>query len=224
LQDELQLRGNSPAPFCSYSIVPRQTTFDLFCTVRQAIQAVDPARFDALDLGNDFYWMFRLEELVALARARFREVNVTHYSGSLLPPAIEFCRRSTGGFYDRRKHTIGISMAMTVECGEPEFFETLLHEIAHIRIGNHSPKFYAELRRIGGTGRKAPMTLLLAHKRKLHVEKRYPVIVECPGCRRQQRYRTRRALQYACKSCCVRHAGGKFDVRFKFIEVARRDA
>ena len=188
------------------------------------MRSIDPARAEALDLDNDFYWMFRLSELIALARARFDEVNRSFYDGALVLPDIFFCRRSTGGFYDRRKHQIGISLAMTLEFGELEFYETLLHEIAHFRIPNHSAKFYSELRRIGGSGRKAPLTLLLAHKRKIHVEKRYPVIVECPGCRRQQRYRTRRALQYACKACCTRHANGKFDSRFKFVEVLRRDA
>lgn len=193
--------------------------FDLFLSVRESVRVHSPSQFEALDLGNDFYWMFRLSELLSSARRRFREVNAQFYGGALTEPAIVFSRRTTGGYYHRRKHEIGISMAMTLEFGEPELYETLLHEIVHIRIGNHSPKFYADLRRIGGTGRKAPMTLLLAQKRRTYAETRYPVVVECPGCRRRQRYRTRRALQYACKACCTRLAGGKFDVRFKFIEV-----
>lgn len=198
---------------------PATTEYDLFLRVREKLRGLSEDRYRELDLDNDFYWLFRLSELLAQAGARFDEINSSFYAGALIRPRILFCRRSTGGYYDRRKHEIGISMAMTLEWGDPEFYETLLHEIAHIRIGNHSPKFYAELQRIGGSGRKAPMTLLLAHKRTAHVEKRYPVVVECPGCRRQQRYRTRRALKYACKSCCVRYAGGKFDSRFKFVEV-----
>jgi predicted SprT family Zn-dependent metalloprotease len=192
----------------------------LFLSTRKLFANLDPAGYERLDLGNDFYWLFRLGGLLAQARRDFQEINRKYYGGSLIEPSIGYCRRSTGGFYDRRKHSIGISMAMTLELGEPEFYETLLHEIAHLRIHNHSPKFYAELQRIGGAGRKAPMTLLLAHKRKAYVTKMYPVIVECPGCGRQQRYRTRRALRYACKRCCVRHAGGKFDVRFQFVEVS----
>jgi predicted SprT family Zn-dependent metalloprotease len=215
--------GNSKRPSSRYPIVARRSPseFDLFLSVREAIRAAHPMQYESLDLGNDFYWMFRLSELLSQARRRFREVNEQFYADALTEPVIVFCRRTTGGYYNRKKHEIGISLAMTLECGEPEFYETLLHEVAHIRIGNHSAKFYAELRRIGGNGRKAPMTLLLAHKRKAYVETRYPVIVECPGCRKQQRYRTRRALQYACKSCCTRHAGGKFDSRFKFVEVRR---
>ncbi len=169
-----------------------------------------------LDLNNDFYWLFRLNGLIALAYRTFEEINRKHFDGALLRPKIIFCNRSTGGYYHKTRHTIGISLAMTIEHGDPEFVETLLHEIAHIRAASHSAAFYELLRSIGGTGRKAPMTILLRAKRERFLTEHYPVRVRCPNCRKEYRYRTRRAFSYACRPCCEKFAKGKFDVRFKF--------
>lgn len=172
-----------------------------------------------LDLGNEFFWLFRLTELIAQAFGKFDELNSEYFGGRLYRPKIIFCNRSTGGYYNKTRHTIGISLAMTVEFGEPEFFETLLHEIAHILVASHSPKFYEVLRAIGGSGKKAPLTLLLRAKRERYTETHYPVVVYCPSCLRQSRYKTRRALRYACRACCNKYTGGKYDERFKLIRV-----
>jgi ribosomal protein L37AE/L43A len=174
----------------------------------------------SLDLDNDFYWHFRLSGLLAKAHQKFDEINRTHFSDLLPRPRIIFCNRSTGGYYNMTRHTIGISLAMTVEHGEVEFFETLLHEIAHIVEQSHAPHFYNVLKTIGGSGRKAPMTILLRAKREKFLAEHYRVRVRCPHCNKEYRYRTRRALRYACRPCCMKYAGGKFDARFKFIEVA----
>jgi predicted SprT family Zn-dependent metalloprotease len=170
-----------------------------------------------LDLENDFFWLFRLSELIARAYAKFDEINARVFARKYPRPLIRFCSRATGGYYHKGRHEIGISLAMTVECGEAEFMETLLHEIAHIVHMAHSPKFYELLAKIGGSGRKAPMTLLLASKRATYLERNYPVIVACPNCRREHRYKTRRALKYACRPCCNKYAKGKFDARFLFV-------
>ena len=175
---------------------------------------------DKLDLGNSFLWLFRLDELLALARRKFVEVNQRFFEGKLPTPTIAYCARATGGYYNSRKHLIAISLPMAIECSEEEFFETVLHEIAHIAIRNHSPKFYALLRTIGGAGGKAPMTHLLRLKRETHRRTNYPVVVECPNCRTQSRYKTRRALRYACSKCCVKFNRGKFDERFRLRLVA----
>ena len=169
-----------------------------------------------LDLENEFFWLFRLSELRARADRTFDEVNARFFGGSLLKPKIIFCSRSTGGYYNKTHHTIGISLAMTVEYGETEFFETLLHEIAHITVQSHSSKFYELLKNIGGTGRKAPMTILLRAKRDRFLMEHYPIRVRCPNCRKEYRYPTRRALSYACRPCCNKFAAGKFDARYKF--------
>ena len=169
------------------------------------------------DLDNDFYWLFRLNGLLAQAYRTFEEINQRHFGDALLRPKIIFCNRSTGGFYNKTRHTIGISLAMTVEHGEPEFFETLLHEIAHIQVQSHSEKFYEVLRSIGGTGRKAPMTILLRAKRERFLATHYPVRVRCPHCQKEYRYRTRRALSYACRTCCDAFSRGKFDARFRLV-------
>jgi predicted SprT family Zn-dependent metalloprotease len=194
----------------------------LFESYRAKVRAllVPEEKLAPLDLDNDFYWYFRLTELMALAHRTFDEVNAKHFGGRLVRPKIIYCDRSSGGYYNKTQHVIGISLPMTVEFGEPEFFETLLHEIAHIPISDHSPKFYALLRGIGGTGRKAPVTMVLGAKRERYLATNYPVIVRCPSCLREQRYRTRRALKYACRSCCTKYARGNFDERFRFVEVA----
>ena len=108
---------------------------------------------------------------------------------------------------------------MTIEHGEPEFFETLLHEIAHIAEQSHNARFYEILRKIGGTGRKAPATTLLRAKRERFLAEHYRVRVRCPNCKIEHLYRTRRALRYACRDCCTKFARGKFDERFRFVEI-----
>jgi predicted SprT family Zn-dependent metalloprotease len=172
----------------------------------------------SLDLDNEFYWMFRLSALIALAYQKFDEINQRHFVNRFARPKIIFCNRSTGGYYNKTHHTIGISLAMTVEHGEVEFFETLLHEIAHIVEHSHSPQFYEVLKKIGGSGRKAPMTILLRAKRERFLAEHYSVRVRCPHCNKEYRYRTRRALRYACRPCCMKYANGKYDTRFRFIE------
>ncbi len=176
----------------------------------------------SLDLENEFYWHFQLSALIAHAYRKFDEINRKHFSGLLTRPKIIFCNRSTGGYYNKTRHTIGISIAMAVEHGEVEFFETLLHEIAHIAEQSHSPRFYEVLRKIGGSGRKAPMTTLLRVKRDRFLAEHYSVRVRCPHCNKEYRYRTRRALRYACRPCCEKFAGGKYDERFRFVAVTFR--
>ena len=169
------------------------------------------------DFENEFYWYFELSRLMQLAQATFDRVNAQHFSGALPQPVISWCTRSTGGFYNKRKNEIGISMGMTLEHGEREFMETLLHEIGHMKHGDHSANFYALIRSIGASGKKAPMTKLLEHKRTNFVVTKYPVEVICPSCGVRSRFKTKRALLYPCRRCCDKLNSGKFDARFKFI-------
>jgi predicted SprT family Zn-dependent metalloprotease len=197
-----------------------RSELELLCAYRSKLLelGIEESQIEKFDLGNDFYWLFRLTALISLAYRTFEEVNRKYFEGRLERPNIIFCARSTGGYYNKGRHTIGISLPMTIEFGEPEFFETLLHEIAHIVVASHSPKFYNVLHAIGGSGKKAPLTLLLQAKRKLHAETHYPIVVRCPNCLRQSRYKTRRALHYACRRCCNKYAHGKYDERFKLSE------
>lgn len=195
------------------------TELQLLATYKRALlrHSANAELIASLDLDNDFYWLFRLSGLIATAYAKFDEINERHLSGTYPRPVIRFCTRASGGYYHKGRHEIGISLAMTVECGEAEFMETLLHEIAHIVHLSHSAKFYELLARIGGSGRKAPMTQLLAAKRTTYLERNYPIIVCCPNCKKVHRYKTRRALKYACRPCCTKFAGGKYDPRFRFM-------
>jgi predicted SprT family Zn-dependent metalloprotease len=169
------------------------------------------------DLENEFYWYFELQRMITLAYAIFDRINDQHFAGALPKPLIAYCTRSTGGFYNKRDNHIGISMGMTVEHGEQEFIETVIHEIGHMKHSDHSPKFYALIRSLGASGKKAPMTRLLQNKRANFLNSNYPVEVECPSCKVKSRFKTRRALLYACKKCCDKFNAGKFDPRFKFV-------
>lgn len=193
-----------------------RSTLELIAAYRRALSrfGIEETEFD---LENEFFWLFRLDRFIALAYRTFDSINREHFQSSLSRPTIIFCNRSSGGYYHKSRHTIGISLAMTVEYGEAEFMETLLHEIAHILVQSHSPAFYNILGRIGGSGRKAPTTLLLRRKRERFLTERYPIRVRCPECKKEYRYRTRRALSYACRPCCERFSGGRFDVRFRFV-------
>ena len=216
----------STAKSRSRKSTPEDRSLLLFKAHVSTLQRYDAPsnHFDQFDLYNDFYWLFRLNDLLTFADQTFERLNQVHFAGTLQKPQIAFCRRSTGGFYDHRKHLIGISLAMTVEFGESEFLETLLHEIAHIRVRAHNGAFYELLRKIGGTGRKAPRTKLLELKQASNQLKRYPILVCCPNCGLQRRYRPRRALHFACRACCTRHSGGAFDARFLLREVTGGNA
>jgi predicted SprT family Zn-dependent metalloprotease len=170
-----------------------------------------------LDLENVSGWLPTLIDDIAFAYDSFDQVNSKFFGGKYTCPRIKYARRATGGYYDRRKHEIGISMAMTIEFGRPEFLETLLHEFAHFEIQAHNQCFYDLLEQLGGSGRKAPRTYLLELKRNQFVLDNYPVLVHCPNCLVERRYRNRRALRYACKACCQKFAGGKFDTRFQLV-------
>ncbi len=197
-----------------------RSELELLHSYRRAL-AKHGAEALSLDLDNEFYWLFRLSELIAQAYRTFDDINRKYFADTLARPKIIFCNRSTGGYYNKTHHTIGISLVMAVEHGEVEFNETLLHEIAHIVEQSHSAKFYEVLRSIGGSGRKAPMTILLRAKRERFLAEHYSVRVRCPHCNAEYRYRTRRALRYACRPCCVKYASGKFDARFKFVPCTR---
>ena len=192
-----------------------------FAHYRQQLERLGAEKImERHDLDNVFHWFFQLTDLIQLGYLTFDRINATHFGSKHERPVIKYSRRATGGYYDHRKREIGISLAMTIEHGQSEFMETLLHELAHMEIRNHSPAFYALLTRIGGSGRKAPRTEVLELTQARNTQKRYPFIVHCPNCGLEGRYRTRRALRYACRACCNQFSGGKFDPRFLLRERA----
>ena len=179
---------------------------------RAALQklGISATHFEHLDLENESFWLFQLSGFMSEASVLFDTLNEKYFSGELVKPSIVYSSRSTGGYYHYGRNEIGISTAMTIEYGKKEFMETFLHEIAHMKVKSHGPRFHTLLKRLGGSGKRAPMTELLRYKRE-----QYGVHVECPNCKQSLRYRTKRALHYACKRCCEQFNGGKFDRRFK---------
>lgn len=102
-----------------------------------------------------------------------------------------------------------------------ELTRTFLHELAHLvaharhprRLLNpHGPEWQQACRDLGLAGEKRCHTLPLAAPRK--VARKY--FYHCPHCRQEvARVRPFRHAE-ACVVCCRRHAGGKYDRRFRF--------
>jgi SprT protein len=112
-----------------------------------------------------------------------------------------------------------------------EVDRTLRHELAHLvafaraqrrRIDAHGPEWRQACADLGIPGESRCHALPLPRRsaRRAHVYR-------CPACgfilRRARRINPRRHV-LACRECCQRHARGRFDARFKFVEVRVSDA
>jgi predicted SprT family Zn-dependent metalloprotease len=89
--------------------------------------------------------------------------------------------------------------------------DTLAHEMIHFWLWvrnqpyGHTPEFYAKMKQMG-VSRYNPVPRVKPPK----------YIYRCPAC--HQEFPARRALGVlACAKCCKKHAGGKYDSRFKLF-------
>jgi predicted SprT family Zn-dependent metalloprotease len=111
--------------------------------------------------------------------------------------------------------------------GEDEVRRTLLHELAHLvarhragrrRIAPHGAEWRRACAELGIPGETARHRLPLEPARQ---QRRFAY--GCPACgaviRRVRRIR--RAV--ACLACCRRHAGGRYDRRFRLVELRLPD-
>ena len=107
-----------------------------------------------------------------------------------------------------------------------ELDRTLRHELAHLvafertkrkRLPAHGAQWRQACAELGIPGETRCHSLPFPRRNVVR-----PHIYRCPRCgfilRRVRRINSRRRL-LACRDCCRQHAGGRFDVRFKFVEV-----
>lgn len=113
--------------------------------------------------------------------------------------------------------------------GEEE--RTLRHELAHLAAFERAAGFLRRLRIAphGPEWRQACVELGIPGEARCHAlpfprrQAARPFGYRCPGCgvvvRRVRPIPRRRAL--ACGACCKRHAGGRFDPRFRLVPEAQ---
>ena len=107
-----------------------------------------------------------------------------------------------------------------------EIDRTLRHELAHLvafararrtRIKAHGEEWRRACAELGIPGESRCHALPLPRR---NVQR--PYVYRCPACglilRRVRRINVRRR-KLACRECCRRHAAGRFDGRFQFVEV-----
>jgi SprT protein len=126
--------------------------------------------------------------------------------------------RSCAGHADFRQKLVSLNPRLS-EYGAAEIDRTLRHELAHLLA-----QFRSGRRRIpphGQEWRDACHDLAVGDEKRCHNlplptrEHRRRFLYKCPGCQRDfpRVRRIKRAM--ACLTCCQRHNGGEFDVRFR---------
>ena len=133
---------------------------------------------------------------------------------------------STAGLARAERAEVQLNPRLTEFPGEVD--RTLRHELAHLAAHDRAGR-----RRItahGAEWRLACCDLGIPDETRCHalpLGRCRPVrrahVYRCPGCATTLR-RTRpinaRRHRLACKECCRRHAGGRFDGRFEFVKIA----
>ena len=129
--------------------------------------------------------------------------------------------RSTAGRATWPDAVVEVNPALQ-EISERETERTFLHELAHLvayeragkrRIRPHGPEWRRACCELGIPGERAGHSLPLP-SRKMRRKWRY----FCPGCWAVfDRVRKMRGTS-ACYACCLKHNGGDYDERFRFVE------
>ncbi len=133
---------------------------------------------------------------------------------------------STAGLARTESAEVHLNPRLTEFPGEVD--RTLRHELAHLaaydragrrRITAHGAEWRLACRDLGIPGESRCHTLPLG--RRLPARRGH--VYRCPKCETTLR-RTRpinaRRHRLACRECCRRFAGGRFDRRFEFVKVA----
>lgn len=116
------------------------------------------------------------------------------------------------GVCKKNRKQITISKYLTFLNSEEEFRDTVLHEIAHalaIERGvhdGHGPQWRSIAREIGCVPRRC-------HNAEV-VPGRF--VYNCGGCGKEARFHRRPKRTRACRDCCNKHNGGRYDTRFEF--------
>jgi predicted SprT family Zn-dependent metalloprotease len=156
----------------------------------------------------------------------FLEINDLHFDGFLDIP--DLCwnsrlRASAGRFIPGSRKfikafppKIEIASYLVEEKNAPVLIcDTLAHEMIHYwlwvrqRPYGHTPEFLSKMKKMG-VSRYNPVPRVRPYKYLYH----------CLTCKKD--FPARRKLgPLACADCCKRHAGGKYDSRFKLVLLQR---
>jgi predicted SprT family Zn-dependent metalloprotease len=122
---------------------------------------------------------------------------------------IDGARRRLGAC-DHARATIALSRHFIALNGADEVRETVLHEIAHARVGRdagHGAHWRAEARRLGARAERcAGPDVVMPMPRFVGV---------CPSCGATVQRHARRNV--ACRACCGAHNGGRYATAFRLI-------
>ena len=132
---------------------------------------------------------------------------------------------STAGLAKPARGLVVLNPRLREFAGEVD--RTLRHEVAHLavaakargrRVAAHGPEWRGACAALGIPGESRCHTLPLPRQPRAR-----PHVYRCPGCgcelRRVRPIKPRARL--ACRECCQRHAGGRFDARFEFVKAAK---
>lgn len=142
-------------------------------------------------------------------RVLFAELNQRHFEGRLREPAFRMSRRlrASAAMADCRAWAVRISIQYHETHGwDSELADTLLHEMIHLWLGQqgrpsgHTPEFRRLASRLG-----CPRYAKRMPARRIHPYR-------CGTCGKTVEYR--RKVRLACRPCCDRFNGGRFDRRF----------
>jgi SprT protein len=162
-------------------------------------------------------------ELTATAAALLREIGCGAIADRV---AVSWSNRLSSSAGVARPSVVAVVLNTRLKAFPAEIDRTLRHELAHLvafarakrtRIQPHGQEWRQACAELGIPGESRCHALPLP--RRL-VQR--PYLYSCPACglilRRVRRINARRR-KLACRECCRRHADGRFDVRFQFVEV-----
>ena len=136
---------------------------------------------------------------------------------------------STAGLARAERAEVQLNPRLQEFPGEVD--RTLRHELAHLaahdragrrRITAHGAEWRLACSDLGIPGETRCHALPLGRRAA-----RCAHVYRCPGCAttlRRARPINARRHRLACRECCRRHAGGRFDGRFEFVKVSAREA
>lgn len=155
-------------------------------------------------------------------RQIFDDLNEKHFDGFLDAPVLSWnsrLRTSAGRFIPGSRRFFRLkppeievaSYLKTETDGERHIIDTIAHEMIHYWLWvrkkpyGHTDEFYRKMKQMGAS-RYNPVPKLRPPK----------YFYQCPGC--EQEFPARRKLgTLACLTCCKKHAGGRYDSRFKLV-------
>lgn len=111
--------------------------------------------------------------------------------------------------YDLKSITISRTLAEANDAAECR--DTVLHEIAHALAGKsagHGPKWKRACRLVGAEPVRCYTTATVKQP-----DPKYWAV--CPRCENRTGYFKRPRAVRACRQCCTRHNGGRYDERFR---------